>query len=299
MLHILDAGLFTTVQDGGRWGWARYGVPPSGPMDVAAFEIANQLVGNPPSATGLEITLTGPMIQIMPETRIAVCGAEFELWVGQLPVPTWHTVYIRPGQVLSFGRRRSGARAYLAIAGGIALPPYLDSQATYIKGGFGGLDGRALRPGDQLPVDTNLPQAITANPGQAWPQAKRPPYTESPTLRVVLGPQDMAFSAQGLDVFLNNPYIITVNADRMGIRLQGPAIAHRGVTGIVSDGIVMGSIQVPPNGQPIVMMADHQTTGGYPKIATVIQADLPLLAQCLPRHQVKFRAISLDEAQKL
>lgn len=298
MLNILDAGFFTTVQDGGRRGWARYGVPPSGPMDAVAFQAANALVGNPPDAAALEITLTGPVIQIEPETLIAVCGASFELWMDKLPVPNWHALYVRPGQILTFGPRRNGARAYLAVAGGLALPPYLGSQATYIKGGFGGLDGRALRPGDRLPSGAHPQREAVAQAGRVWPPEKRPPYTETPTLRVVWGPQKAAFSAVGCDVFLNNMYTVTNAADRMGLRLQGPAITHRGATGIVSDGIVTGSIQVPPNGQPIVMLVDHQTTGGYPKIATVIQADLPLLAQCLPGQQIAFRAISLSAAQK-
>ncbi|MEJ5308481.1 MAG: biotin-dependent carboxyltransferase family protein [Anaerolineae bacterium] len=297
VLDVLDPGLLTTVQDAGRRGWARYGVPPSGPLDEAAFAAANELVGNPSDAAALEITFTGPTLRVGRECLIAVCGADFVLWVGALPVPTWHALYVRAGQIVTFGTRRNGARAYLAVSGGIALPPFLGSQATYLPGGFGGLDGRALRAGDRLPLG---PAAI-CNPAQAagrvWPVERRPPYTPQPTVRVVLGPQDDYFTPEGLATFLNSAYQLTPEADRMGVRLQGSPIAHRGPTGIVSDGVVAGSIQVPPDGQPIVMLADHQTTGGYPKIATVVRADLPLLAQCLPGDRVSFAAVTVAEAQ--
>lgn len=288
MLEILEAGLLTTIQDGGRWGWARYGVPPSGPMDAAAFHAANQLLGNRPDAAALEITLSGPTIRARAECLIAVCGAGFDLWVGNLPVPNWHAVYVRSGQLIRFGQLRNGARAYLAIAGGLALPNYLGSQSTYLKGGFGGLEGRALRPGDRLPCGRAAFADLAQRAGKAWPRDQRPPYSNTPTLRVILGPQQDYFSQVGLETFLSTPYKLTPAADRMGIRLQGAAIQHCGPTGIPSDGVVSGSIQVPPDGQPIVMMVDHQTTGGYPKIATLLQADLPLLAQCLPGDEVRF-----------
>lgn len=302
MLEVLDPGLLTTVQDAGRRGWARYGVPPSGSLDEVAFAAANVLVGNPPDAAALEITFTGPTLRVGRECLIAVCGADFELWVGALPVPMWHAVYVRAGRLITFGARQSGARAYLAVSGGIVLPPFLGSQATYLPGGFGGLDGRALRAGDRLPLGA----APTPNPvqsaGRVWSMDRRPPYTPQPTLRVVLGPQDDYFTAEGIATFLSSAYQLTPEADRMGARLHGPPIAHCGPTGIVSDGVVAGSVQVPPDGQPIVMLADHQTTGGYPKIATVIRADLPLLAQCLPGDSaascvVRFAAVTLAEAQ--
>lgn len=297
MLEVLEPGLLTTVQDAGRIGWARYGVSPSGPLDAVAFTAANALVGNQPSAAVLEITLTGPTLRVPRECLIAVCGAVFDLWVGTLPVPTWHAVYARAGRIITFGVRRSGARAYLAISGGITLPLFLGSQATYLPGAFGGVGGRALRAGDRLPLGVDAAGNPAQRAGYVWPVDRRPPYTPQPALRVVLGPQDDYFTAEGVTTFLNSAYKLTPDVDRMGARLQGPPIAHRGPTGIVSDGIVTGSIQVPPDGQPIVMLADHQTTGGYPKIATVIRADLPLLAQCLPGDNVRFVAVSLAEVQ--
>lgn len=289
MLEIIEPGFLTTVQDAGRWGWLRFGVPPSGPLDAAAFNAANALTGNAPHAAGLEITWIGPTLRVTRDALIAVCGADFELWVGRLPVPTWHSVVMRAGQVLRFGARRSGARAYLAVDGGIALPPYLGSQATYLPGGFGGLEGRALRAGDQLPLHPANGDPF-ARAGRAWPRAQRPPYSAAPLLRVILGPQAETFSETGIATFLNATYTLSPTSDRMGARLVGPAIAHARETSIVSDGVIAGCIQTPPDGQLIIMLADHQTTGGYPKIATVIQADLPLLAQLMPGDRVRFQA---------
>ncbi|MGC9346920.1 MAG: biotin-dependent carboxyltransferase family protein [Anaerolineae bacterium] len=293
MLQILDAGLLTTVQDGGRVGWARYGIPPSGPMDPAAFAAANHLVGNPPNAAGLEITLTGPLLRTLEEGLIGVCGAEFELWVGGLPVPTWHSVFARAGSLIRFGQRVSGLRAYLAIAGGLRTPSFLGSQSTYLNGEFGGLEGRALRAGDRLTTGPHDVRDLVEAAGRAWPRDRRPAYSPDPNVRVILGPQDDHFPQDQIARFFEAAYEVTPDSDRMGLRLRGTQIEHLGAGGIVSDGIVTGSVQIPPDGQPIVMMVDHQTTGGYPKIGTVIRADLPLLAQCLPGDRVRFTSVEL------
>ena len=225
MLEILKPGVLTTVQDAGRIGWARYGVPPSGPMDHAAFAAANALVGNAPDAAGLEITVAGPALRVQRECLIAVCGADFDLWVGTLPVPMWHAVYVRAGRTITFGARRSGARAYLAISGGIALTPYLGSQSTYLKGGFGGLEGRALRAGDVLPLGTDAVRNPASRAGRVWPVDRRPPYSPNPTVRVVLGPQDDHFTDEGIETFLDRAYEVTPASDRMGIRFRREA--HR------------------------------------------------------------------------
>jgi antagonist of KipI len=293
MLQVLDPGLLTTVQDGGRIGWARYGIPPSGPMDGAAFAAANQLAGNPRDAAGLEITLTGPILRTLEDGLIAVCGAEFELTVAGLPVPTWHSVFARAGSLIRFGQRVSGLRAYLAVAGGLETPAFLGSQSTYLKGEFGGLEGRALRAGDRLTTGAHDVRDLVDAAGRAWPQHLRPAYTPNPDVRVILGPQDDHFSQGQIDRFFGAAYEITPDSDRMGLRLSGASIEHLERGGIVSDGIVTGSIQIPPDGQPIVMMVDHQTTGGYPKIGTVIREDLPLLAQCLPGDRVRFTPVKL------
>ncbi|MCJ7549307.1 MAG: biotin-dependent carboxyltransferase family protein, partial [Anaerolineae bacterium] len=294
---VLEPGTLTTVQDAGRVGWGRYGIPPSGPMDATAFVAANRLVGNPPGAAALEITLTGPVLRAWRDCLIAVCGAEFELWAGNLTAPTNHAVYVRAGYTLRFGRRLNGARAYLAVDGGIDVPPYLGSRSTYLKGGFGGLEGRALRAGDQLPLGFGARSHPISGAGARWLAPVRKATSGAPTVRVVLGPQEDYFSAKTIDRFLGCRYEVTTAADRMGIRLMGARLDHAGETGIVSDGIVTGSIQIPPDGQPIAMMVDHQTTGGYPKIATVIQADLPLLAQRLPGDEVRLAQVTLDEAR--
>ncbi len=298
MLHVIEPGFLTTVQDGGRPGWARYGIPASGPMDMVAFRAANQLVGNPEHTAALEITLTGPTLIAARDCLIAVCGAEFALQVGNLPAPMWHAVYVRNGYPIIFGDLLRGARAVLAVSGGIDAPPFLGSRATYLNGGFGGWQGRALLPGDHLPLGQKAHRDLVMRAGASVPNVQRPAYSSSPVIRVVLGPQLDHFSAQTQDMFLHEPYMLSQASDRMGIRLQGPPIAHQKEPGITSDGVVTGSIQIPPDGMPIVMMVDHQTTGGYPKIGTVIQADLPLLAQCLPGDSVRFRAVTLEEAHR-
>lgn len=288
MIEILEPGALTTIQDAGRIGWGRFGVPPSGPVDAFAFNVANALVGNPRGTAALEITLSGPVLRTTQACLIAVCGAEFELWAGTIRVPCWHAVFLRAMDTLHFGQRRWGSRAYLAFAGGIETPPFLGSCATYLPGGFGGLEGRALRRGDVLQLGP-VERGILQRAGQAHDPQNRPPYSPSPVLHVVMGPQSASFTAEARHTLLNESYTITPQADRIGVRLQGPRLHHVGAAEIVSDGIVSGCIQVPPDGQPIVMLADHPTTGGYPKIATVVTADLPLLAQCLPGDRVRFQ----------
>jgi biotin-dependent carboxylase-like uncharacterized protein len=301
MLETIDPGALTTVQDRGRAGWARYGIPESGPMDRAAFAAANRLVGNGPAAAALEITLSGPLLRAVDDALIAICGAAFEVWVDTLPVPGWHSVFVRGGSLIRFGARHAGARAYLAVAGGIVVPTFLGSASTYLPGGFGGLQGRALRAGDRLKIGTDplrrRSHELWASAGERWPEQRRPGYTGSPELRILLGPQHSFFAPDALADFLAACYMLSPASDRMGIRLEGPGVRHSGPTGIVSDGVIPGSIQIPPDGCPIVMMVDHQTTGGYPKIGTVIQADLPLLAQCLPGDRVRFRAVTPAEAR--
>jgi len=209
----------------------------------------------------------------------------------------WAAIAVRRGWLIEFGERKSGCRAVLAVAGGIAVPPVLGSRSTCLAGGFGGLAGRPLRAGDRLPVGPSSVD-IFGRAGRRFPRDLLPPYSDSPLVRVVLGPQDDHFTAAGIAVLLSDTYQVGVSSDRMGCRLQGPAIAHRGPADIISEGIPLGAVQVPADMQPIVMLADRQTTGGYPKIATVIRADIPLLAQCLPgQSQVRFAAVGLEEAQ--
>ncbi len=293
-LEVLEGGALTTVQDGGRYGWARYGIPPSGPVDWFALRAANLLVGNASTAAGLEITLAGPVLRALRPLTLAVCGAVFDVWRnGRYPILCYQSFTLRAGEELHFGTRRSGLRAYLAVRGGLALPPFLGSQSTYLPGQFGGLEGRALRSGDVLPVVPAPVLDVT----WTWPSQDRPGYNSEPALRALPGPQVEAFTPAGRATFYSARYSLSPQSDRMGARLQGPAIAHAGAKEIISDGVVAGSVQVLPDGQPVVMLADHQTTGGYPKIATVIRADLPLLAQCLPGQAVQFVETDLTTAR--
>ncbi len=295
-LDVLEAGLLTTVQDAGRYGYQRYGVPTAGAMDPLALRAANMLVGNRSDAAALEITLRGPTLRTTADCLIAVAGADLSLRVNGWDMPPWTAVLVRRGWLIEFGPRRTGCRPVLAISGGIDIPAVLGSRSTYLPGRFGGIEGRALQPGDVLPVGPPAVDIFRAA-GRSIPAAILPPYSDTPTLRVVLGPQDDCFAATGLATFLCSAYQVGSASDRMGYRLQGPIIAHGGPAEIVSDGIPCGAVQVPADGQPIVMMADRQTVGGYPKIATVIGADIPLLAQCLPGQSVvRFLPVGVPEA---
>ena len=289
--------MLTTVQDLGRYGYERYGVPVSGAMDQFALRAANLLVGNPPHAAALEITLAGPTLRATDKCLIAVTGADLSLRVNDWEMPPWMAIFVRQGWTITFGDRKSGCRAYLAVAGGIDVMPIMGSRSTYLSGGFGGVEGRALRQGDVIPVGV-VPFHLPERAGRSFPSNLVPDYSDAPEIHVVLGPQDDYFTDEGMATFLSGEYQVGPTSDRMGYRLQGPEIAHKGRADIISDGIPLGAVQVPANRQPIVMMADRQTTGGYPKIATVISADIPLLAQCLPgQSTVRFEAIGVEEAQ--
>jgi antagonist of KipI len=296
-LEVLDGGLLTTVQDLGRTGYERFGVPVAGAMDPFALRATNWLVGNPPEAAALEITLAGPRLRAAEKCLIAVTGADLGLRVNGWNLPAWMAVFVRQGWTIGFSERKTGCRAILAVAGGIDVAPVMASRSTYLSGGFGGFEGRALRRGDLVPVGPagfHLPERA----GRTFPRRLIPGYSDAPAIRVILGPQDDYFAKEGITAFLSSEYAVSSTSDRMGCRLQGSQIAHKGATEIISDGIPLGAVQVPPDGQPIVMMADRQTTGGYPKIATVISADIPLLAQCAPgQSRVRFKAVGVEEAQ--
>ena len=296
-LEVLEGGMLTTVQDLGRYGYQRYGVPVAGAMDPFALRAANMLVGNDSGEAAFEITIVGPTLRATESCLIAVAGADLSLRVNNWSLPPWMSIFVRKGWVIEFGERKMGCRAYLAVAGGIDVPIVMGSKSTYLRGGFGGFEGRALKKGDIIstgPVSFHLPSLA----GKEFPRHRIPKYSDTPEVHVVLGPQDDYFSEEGIAIFLSSEYRVGATSDRMGYRLQGPEIAHKGRADIISDGIALGSVQVPADRQPIVMMADHQTTGGYPKIATVISADIPLLAQCVPGDStVTFKAITVEEAQ--
>ena len=295
LLHLIEPGLLTTVQDRGRYGYQRYGVPVSGAMDEFALRMANVLVGNDQNAAALEITVQGPKIEFLAPTWIAVTGADLSPTLDERTISLWESVRVHAGSVLAFGDPRDGMRAYLAVRGGIDVPVVMGSRSTYLKGRFGGLQGRALRKGDQLCtlplggsefVPKRLPKNYTA-----------PLYGGSHRLRVITGPQQDAFDRSALSAFLGSRYKVSSQSDRMGYALDGPKIEHRAGADIISDGNPPGAIQVPGDGVPRVLLADRGTTGGYTKIATVIASDLSKLAQALPGHSIAFRQVSLQEAQ--
>jgi len=296
-IEVLEGGLLTTVQDRGRSGFRRFGVAGAGPMDAWSHRLANRLVGNPEGAAGLECTVAGPTLRFLRPVHFAVGGADLgavlrRADLGDWPVPLATRVLARPGNVLTFAGRRIGCRAYVALEGGIDVPLVLGSRSTDLGGAFGGLAGRRLRAGDLVTLGERPRQAL----GERSPASIA---SGTPVLRVVPGPQDDHLTEASLAAFLAAPYAVLPTSDRVGCRLSGPRLEHRGPAEIVTDGMVPGSIQVPPDGQPIVMMADAPTTGGYPKLGTVIEADLPLLAQVMPGEgEVRFAAVSVEEAQR-
>lgn len=297
MIEVVKPGLLTTVQDQGRRGYQAYGVGISGAMDPLALAAGNLLVGNPQGAAGLEMTILGPSLKFHDETWFAVTGADLAPRLNGSPLSNW-TVHRAPsGSVLNFGSRRSGARAYLAVAGGLDVPVVMNSRSTYLLGRFGGLEGRPLKAQDKLPVGLGA-QARKPQEGFVFPERLRPAYQKNPRLRAVLGPFQEFFSQEGLAVFLSEEYLITPSSDRMGYRLQGKSVTRKKTGELITCGLANGTVQVPPNGQPILLLADRQTIGGYPIIATVIHADLSLVAQCAPGDAVRFEAVFPDEARE-
>lgn len=296
-MQILAAGFLTTVQDLGRVGFERLGVPQAGAMDRFALRAANALVGNPPGAAGLECALGGCRLLAGQELLVAAGGVGFQLWVGGRAIPLWMAAYARPYEEISLvPEGTSPGWGYLAFSGGIGVPLVMGSRSTYLRGGFGGLEGRVLRPGDELPLGPGPDQnRLLAQAGRRLPLDRLPAYGQS-EIEVVPGPQGSAFQAEARGTFLSAEYEISPTSDRMGYRLTGPALAHSQGADLLSEGLALGSIQVPGNGQPLVLMADRQTTGGYPKIATVASASLPVLVQCL-RGRVRFKEVAPAEAQ--
>jgi biotin-dependent carboxylase-like uncharacterized protein len=293
-LSVQDGGPQTTVQDLGRPGYLRVGIPPSGPMDREAFALANRLVGNPQAAAALECTLIGPRVELADERLVAVTGAEMAVTLNGAEVPRWSGFRVRPGDVVKLGPARAGVRAYLAVEGGIATPPALGSRATYLRGQLGGLEGRAVRRGDVLPLGA----AADGRPGRLRPELV-PTYPDLVVARVVLGPQDDRFTAAGVAAFLAGPYELLPQADRMGARLRGPRIEHNRGHDVISDGIPLGGIQVVGDGQPIVLLVDRQSTGGYTKMATVCSFDIGRIGQLRPGQRVRFQRVSVAEAHAL
>ena len=293
-LTVTRPGMLTTVQDLGRWGAQSHGVPVAGPMDGYSHVLANRLVGNPPSAPALEVTLMGPELLANTEVTCAVAGATFALTAGVAPAPM-HTVFtLRQGETLRFGERSAGARACLAVRGGFDLPTVFGSRATSLISRMGPFGGRALKAGDVLPIGSSA--MLAAYRSVAGDTLALPLPAGGVRLRVMAGPQERCFTPRAYETLFASRYIITPASNRMGYRLDGPHLEHAGGADILSDATPIGSLQVPGSGLPILLMADRQTTGGYPKIAVVIGADLPLAGQLAPGDWIEFAPCTRDAA---
>lgn len=293
-IEIVEPGLLATVQDLGRYGYQRYGVPVSGSMDQFALRAANLLVGNDEGAAGLEITLIGPRLRFLANAVIAVTGADLAPMLDEQSLPMWQAHEVYQGSTLSFAGIRDGVRSYLSIAGGIDVPVVLGSRSTFTRARIGGFDGRALAQGDTLSIREGVPTDLGRKRGMS--PSRVPVYGHSHNVRVVLGPQDDAFTPRGMETFLSATYTVTPQSDRVGYRLEGLRIEHVAGADIVSDGIPFGAVQVVGDGMPIILMADRGSTGGYTKIAAVISADLPSLAQAAPGDTIAFQSVTVEEA---
>jgi antagonist of KipI len=285
----------TTVQDLGRIGYQRFGVSPGGAMDSFALIVANRLVGNEDHAAGVEMTAQGPELLFESDALIALTGADLSAAVDLAPLPWWTSVQVRRGDRLQFGPRRSGARAYLAVAGGIDVPLILGSRATDLRGRFGGLEGRALTKNDLL-VCGHVPAGAVRRIGLACPLPLRPVLSPIPTLRLIPGPHAEEFDPEAMTALCSAPYRVMPESNRMGYQLQGPSLIHHRAAEGISTAVTIGALQVLPNRQPVLLMAERQTTGGYPMIGVVISVDLTSAAQLMPGDPVCFATTTVDDA---
>ena len=293
-LTIEDPGFLTTVQDLGRWGAQHYGVSVSGAMDRVSLRVANRLVGNREGFAGLEGTMSGPTILFNKESQVAVSGADFVVQLDDYPVSSDTLLLVGCGQRLSFKRRLSGARAYIAIAGGLEVKSVMGSDSTHLLSKRGGIEGRPLQRGDELRVGTYRGESVRPCSRLRWGRS----FTGGTKVRVILGPQVDWFSQESIDTLCSKTYRVGIASDRMGYRMEGPLV-HRYVhKEMLSQAISFGSIQIPQSGEVIIAMADCQTTGGYPKIATVISADLHLLGQLGPGDWLEFMVCDRSTARK-
>jgi antagonist of KipI len=286
--------MLTTIQDIGRFGFQRYGVPISGAMDSFALTVANILVKNERNSACLEMTLTGPTLKTLNSCTVAITGADMKPRVNHRDTKMWTSLALERDDVLELSVAECGCRAYLAVLGGIHIAEVLGSRSTYLTGHFGGYEGRAIRKGDVLRGKQTTPEARV----RCVPSNYVPSYLSDSIIRVIMGPQDDFFTESGINAFLGSTYRLTSASDRMGYRLEGSAIEHCGDVEIVSDGVAAGAIQVPGSRLPIILMRDAQTTGGYPKIAYVISQDIDRLAQLRPGNRLSFERVNAKEARR-
>lgn len=300
-VEIIEPGLGSTIQDLGRPGYYRYGIPPGGAVDLYSARAANLLVGNDEGAALIESPYLGPRLRVLEDTVLAVTGAEMELRVNGQAAPSWEAIAVREGDEISFGFLTAGARIYIAVAGGIDVPAVLGSRSTYAIGSFGGFEGRALQSGDVLPTG-----AASVLPGRAVPEELRSSFSREVEVRVVLGLYDYRLAEAGMRAFLDEEWTLSPVADRMGFRYNGPKLewvereqpfgAGSDPSNIVDAGYPLGSIQVPGGLEPIILHRDAVSGGGYAMVATVISADMDLVGQSSPGARTRFHAVSLEDA---
>jgi antagonist of KipI len=302
----LRAGFLTSVQDLGRTGLREFGISSGGALDPHALRVANLLVGNSESAAGLEITFGGLRLRFADDRIVAWSGGNFESRVASTALPSGHAALVRGGEDISIEAPAIGCRAWLAISGGIDVPTVLGSRSADLKGGFGGINGRAIRDGEEVPLgqnserSTRLAKKLDRQRVGSW----KPPHDWSstarrePLLRFVRGRDETHCAPGAMETFSSESFFVSPDSDRMGVRLEGPRVERSGETDPLSEAVVPGTVQVPPNGKPILLLNDCQTIGGYPKLAHVITVDLAIAAQLRPADRVRFREVSLPDAQR-
>ncbi|NRG46766.1 biotin-dependent carboxyltransferase family protein [Bacillus sp. CRN 9] len=312
MITIIKPGLLTSIQDLGRYGFQKYGVIASGVMDQIAHRVANLLVGNKESESTIEMTLIGPTIQFHENTLIAITGGDLSPAINGKAIGTWKPIFVKKGSVLSFGKCQAGCRAYLAAAGGFSVPFIMGSKSTYLRAEIGGNEGRALKKHDAIHIGNPSsialkmihfyqPQLSSDFVSGRWAvdASLIPIYQKRKSIRVLKGRHYHLFTKQSQQKLYEEGFEVSSQSDRMGYRLTGPALALEKPEEMISEAVAFGTIQVPPGGDPIILLADRQTTGGYPKIAQIASVDLPFLAQAKPGDTLHFTEITHEEAQRL
>jgi antagonist of KipI len=294
IFEVIQPGAYTTVQDSGRFNYQQFGVPVCGVVDSFSYRVANALVGNDKGQAVLEATVFGPTLKVLQQGHIAVTGGNLTPHINNNPLPMWQSIAIHPDDILQFKGVKSGCRAYIAVTGGIDVPLVMGSRSTYVAGKIGGMNGRPLMAGDRLKKGEEMAQPEGHVPSELIPE-----YSDDIEIRVILGPQDNYFS-DAIETFFASEFTVSTKADRMGYRLEGNAIMHKnGVDkSIISEPSVPGGIQVPPDGQPIILLVE-QTVGGYTKIATVISSDIGKVGQAKPGDRICFRQVDIEKAHQI
>ncbi|MFC7062025.1 biotin-dependent carboxyltransferase family protein [Halobacillus seohaensis] len=304
MMKIVKDGLLTTIQDLGRTGYQKYGVIASGSMDTYAHRIANLLVGNDEHEATIETTLLGPVIKFQKNTLISICGGDLSPTIDGQQVGMWKSIFVKSGALLKFGRPQSGCRSYIAIAGGMDIAKVMESHSTYIRAKIGGYEGRALQTDDEISLRSSPDYQFETGSSNFvetdWAIAAHmiPNYSSRPVISLINGPQYEWFDEKSKHSLYSEAFKVSSQSDRMGYRMNGPTLSLQNSKELISEAVAFGSIQVPPDGNPIILLADRQTTGGYPKIGQVASIDLPILCQMKPGEQLTFKEITLAQAQK-